>query len=650
MTRPRIIASAVAGLMLLIAYLLIHGASPELMRHERAYSLRDVMLNQAALQRDVLQARAGLLRNYDPIVRSMARLRAAADELRAAVASADVDTRRAIERPTHSLIAAMNEQEGLVERFKSSNALLQNSLSFFTHASRELAAGSEAATVMEALSNAMLRLTADPQGEAAVDVTASLDHLGRIAAQGNVHDSILALDAHGRLIVATLPTVDALVSGVLAAPIADRTAALQAAYFDIYGRAADRARLFRALLYIAAALLAGYVCYLFLRLQANARALHEAQRLQAVGTLAGGIAHEFNNILGAILGHCEMALAALKRASPARRNVEQAMTAGQRAATVIDQMLTFSRRRERQHRPFAAQPVVSEAIDLLRASLPAAIDIRADLNAGDARVDGDAAQLQQVVMNLSQNAAHAMDGRGTVAIALDTVESVERALSHGTLAAGRHIRLAVADAGTGIDAATMQRMFEPFFTTKAAGSGTGLGLPTVYGIVSAHQGAIHVASEVGAGTRFEVYLPRTQAPVPRERPEEGDVPAGHGETVLLVDDEAALVRLGEDMLASLGYEPVGFDRSAAALAAFRADPQRFDLVLTDEVMPGMSGAELAQAVHELRPELPVVLMTGYARPEEIARSGIREVIRKPLLSATIARCLARYIGNPVPSG
>jgi CheY-like chemotaxis protein len=324
------------------------------------------------------------------------------------------------------------------------------------------------------------------------------------------------------------------------------------------------------------------------------------------------------------------------------------MKAGQRAATVIDQVLTFSRRRERQHRSVVVEPVVSEAIDLLRASLPATIDIRADLEPGDTRIEADPAQLQQVVMNLCANAAQAMDGRGTVSITLEPVDaSAERPLSHGTLARGRHIRLAVTDTGQGIDGATMQRMFEPFFTTKAAGSGTGLGLPTVHGIITAHQGAIHVESALGAGTRFEVYLPRTEAPAAGAEEQVAEVPPGHGETVLLVDDEKSLVLLGEEMLAALGYEPVGYDSSTAALAAFRADPRRFDLVLTDEVMPGMTGSELAQAVHRLRPELPIVLMTGHAKPQvDRARAGIREVIRKPLLSTTIAHCLARQLAVP----
>jgi signal transduction histidine kinase/ActR/RegA family two-component response regulator len=836
MMLPRIFASGVAGLLLLLAYLLIQGASPEAARHERAYALRELALNEAALQRDVLQARAGLLRNYDPLVQSVMNLRRAVDDLRAADRQASTEVRAEIDRHTERLAEAVSNQEALVESFKSSNALLQNSLSFFMHASRQFRPADgrdrEAVTAaMGALANAMLRLTADPGANVAGEVVALLDRLDQIPVQEEWRESIRVLDAHGRLIVATLPTVDSLVSRLLAAPIAQRTRDLQAVYFGFYARALERANFFRALLYIAAAMLAAYVGYLLLRLHANARALHarvgfehliaaisahfinlpreridegverglarlaehtavdradilihgsdeggprasyawrrigadapashhdaapasnwhlsgyeqhgclhvpdveklpgssersflkgqgvrsrlsapmwyagnrvgaltldttrgikrwsaddialvrmageifataierkrieaereglearlhEAQRLQAVGTLAGGIAHEFNNILGAILGHCEMALAALAKSGRARRHVQQAMKAGQRAATVIDQVLTFSRRREPRRRPIVVEPVVAEAIELLRASLPATISIEASLNADDTRIEGDPSQLQQVVMNLCTNATQAMDGRGTIEIELEPVEApVSRPLSHGALAAGRHARLAVTDAGHGIDSATMQRMFEPFFTTKAAGSGTGLGLPTVHGIVTEHHGVINVESAAGAGTRFEVYFPQTEASAASEEAGEAATPSGHGETILLVDDEESLVSLGEEMLATLGYEPVGFHSGATALEAFRADPKRFDLALTDEVMPGMTGSELAQALHQLRPELPIVLMTGYAGPVEVDHvhaAGISEVIKKPLLTGAISQCLARHLnGGP----
>jgi CheY-like chemotaxis protein len=205
-----------------------------------------------------------------------------------------------------------------------------------------------------------------------------------------------------------------------------------------------------------------------------------------------------------------------------------------------------------------------------------------------------------------------MAGQGVIDVALDLIAlETERALSHGALAAGRYVRLTVRDSGHGMDAATLERIFEPFFTTKAVGTGTGLGLAMVHGIVSDHGGAIDVRSRPAAGSSFEAYFPQAEASPTDDDQSEAPLPHGQGETILLVDDERPLVRMGEEMLAAIGYEPVGFDQSPAALAAFRADPDRFDLVLTDEIMPEMTGTELAIALHQLRPDLPIILMTGY---------------------------------------
>ncbi len=372
--------------------------------------------------------------------------------------------------------------------------------------------------------------------------------------------------------------------------------------------------------------------------------LRHAQRMEALGTLAGGIAHDFNNILGAILGYAEMALGRLRRGSREWQHVEEVRKAGNRARDVVDRILAFSRRTDQRLRPVCMAPLLEETAGLLRAFLPPSVSLR--LSAEDAVVSGEPGRLQQVIMNLCTNAAHAMGDRGVIDVTLDLVViEAERALSHGALAAGRYVRLTVRDSGHGMESATLERIFEPFFTTKAAGAGTGLGLAMVHGIVADHGGAISVRSRPGAGSSFEVYFRQAEAPMTEGTSAEPLPPLGRGETILIVDDERPLVLLCEEMVATLGYEPVGFDSSLRALAAFRSDPQRFDLVLADEMMPGMSGTELAATVHDVRPDLPIILMTGYggSMGAPVKRQGVREVLIKPLQSADIAEAIRRHL-------
>ena len=375
--------------------------------------------------------------------------------------------------------------------------------------------------------------------------------------------------------------------------------------------------------------------------------LRQSQKLKAIGTLAGGIAHDFNNLLGAILGYGEMAVAALPGESRPRYYVQQVMTAGRRAKGVVDQILTFSRRGSNERRSLLLEPLVRETLELLRASLSASIVMHLRLEAEDATVLGDPTELHQVVMNLCTNAAQAMQGSGRLEVALDTIVNTQAlALSHGTLAAGPYVRLTVRDTGAGMDEATLERIFDPFFTTKEVGGGTGLGLSMVHGIVANHGGAMNIRSKPGEGSSFEVCFPCAQGCAASETETDAPIPRGRGETIMLVDDEQPLVLLGEEILAALGYEPVGFNDSQQALKSFRANPQRFDLVLTDEVMPELTGTQLATELHQLRPGLPVILMTGYSGPilmERVHQVGIREILKKPLQARDMAESIARHL-------
>jgi CheY-like chemotaxis protein len=289
--------------------------------------------------------------------------------------------------------------------------------------------------------------------------------------------------------------------------------------------------------------------------------------------------------------------------------------------------------------------VVEETLELLEPSLPAEIRLARKLAGGNAAVMGDATRLHQVAMNLCTNAVKAMPSGGTLRVTLQCVVITEgRPVTRGSVAAGPYVLLTVSDTGIGIPSAVLERIFEPFFTTKGVGEGTGLGLSLIDGIVHDLGGAIAHTTQQGQGTTFTIWLPVAgEAAVPVAQPST-ELSSGNGETVMVVDDEQALVALCEEMLAGLGYEPVGFESSGAALAAFRRTPERFDLVLTDENMPGFTGTELTRELRQVRPDIPVVLMTGYAGAQLAARAaavGIHEVLRKPLQRRDLSEALAR---------
>jgi PAS domain S-box-containing protein len=375
------------------------------------------------------------------------------------------------------------------------------------------------------------------------------------------------------------------------------------------------------------------------RLEAS---LMQASKLEALGTLAGGIAHDFNNILGAILGYGEMAQSEAAQGSALRRYVDSVMSAGQRAKSLVARILAFSRSGLGQRLAVHVQSVVTEALDLLSTSLPDDVRLERNLAAGDAAVIGDPTQIHQVVLNLGTNAIHAMKTGGTLTVRLDVITiAAPVTLVTGAIDRGEYVRLAVSDTGLGIEPNLRDRIFDPFFTTKGVGVGTGLGLSLVHGIAADLGGGVNVLSEPGRGTTFDVYLP-CSGRVTRVEPEREALPLGNGETVMLVDDEEVLVRLGEEMIARLGYEPVGYTSPAEALQAFQANPQRFDVVLSDETMPGMTGSQLAQAIRSIRADVPILLMSGYAAAPLAARAadiGASEVLNKPLVARDMARSL-----------
>jgi PAS domain S-box-containing protein len=376
--------------------------------------------------------------------------------------------------------------------------------------------------------------------------------------------------------------------------------------------------------------------------------LRQSQKMEAMGTLAGGIAHDFNNILGAILGYGELAQQQSAPDTPLRRYIDNVMHAAGRAKALVDRILGFSRSGLGERVPVNVQSVIEETLELLAASLPPDIRLEKTLIAGDAALIGDSTHLHQVAMNLCTNAVHAMEHGGILKVHLERVDLTEaQSVSRGTLSPGPYVHLVIRDTGVGIPPDVVERIFDPFFTTRGVGKGTGLGLSMVHGIVIDLGGAIDVKSSMGEGTSFEIWLPvTTEVGKPATTTAARELPRGRGETVMIVDDEPALVALAEEMLAGLGYEPVGFESSRLALQAFRANLRRFDLVLTDEAMPELVGTELAREIRLLRPDVPIILMSGHGgAPLEhrAAAIGVREVLHKPLQRVDLAESLARAL-------
>jgi signal transduction histidine kinase len=807
-------AASAALVVLLLTWLSLRALNPEAELFDVALAELDhFTMIENALYRDVFSARAGMLRNYDPLVREIAALRICRDRLRQA-ATMDHETAAAIER----LAVSVDRQEELVEKFKSDNALMHNSLSFFGRFS----VGAKAPDLEPLISGAaaaMLNLTLDTSDVAARDVQNRLDELDKRAALSSQSDVVAPLLAHGRLLHDLLPAVDRALETMRAVPRKQQQDILRTLLMTRQAETRTSARQYRELLYGASLLLVAFLVYLGVQLKARAKALQrraafehviaaismrfinaqpqtigaeidraladmalcigsdrayfvlsgteprlhvwhkpafslppswpesalelalranctvdgivhvpriprmsrgefkskllteglggfacavnvdkdgravmlgfeavgrpclitslgelsllrmaldtivyavgrhametertrlearlqQARRMEKIGTLTSGIAHNFNNILGGILGHSEVMEEHLGPDARLGRNLGAIRRGAERARDLVDQILVFGQRRDVRRRALSATSLVTETASLLAVSLPQGIELTIQESRMAAIVSGESAQLQQVILNLCNNAAQAMENGGRIEIATEVREVTEaRSVTHDELHPGRYVCIVVTDSGQGMDQATLARIFEPFFTTRAAGNG--LGLATVREIVREHGGAINVQSSPGKGSRFEIWLPSTESPVSLLPATAPVTQVGNGETVMLVTSDATRLLRDEETLAALGFEPVGFSAAGAALAACRARPDRFDALIIGHFGSTMSSLEIAGALHEVAPHLPIILATKSSEEigaDRLVGTGIADVVHWPIIAAEVAAALTQ---------
>jgi len=373
----------------------------------------------------------------------------------------------------------------------------------------------------------------------------------------------------------------------------------------------------------------------------------QAQKMEAIGTLAGGIAHDFNNILSIILGYTALAQEDAPPDSLFASDLEQVLKAGNRATDLVQQILAFSRQTEIERIPLQLQSLVKEGLKMLRSSIPTTIGIREDIDSQCGVVLADPTQVNQILMNLCTNANHAMEENGGILTITLTNAHIDRgncqlALNIGP---GDYVELIVSDSGSGIGPDVLDKIFDPYFTTKEVGKGTGLGLAIIHGIIVDYGGAITVESEPGQGTTFHVYFPVVAQEELSRLTDAEKVSVGH-ERILFIDDEEFLVEMGREMLRRLGYRVTARRNSLDALATFQHDPDAFDVVITDQTMPGMTGADLARHMLQIRPDIPIILCTGYSNriDEQMAKSlGIKEFALKPLTKDTLSSLLRKVL-------
>ncbi len=381
--------------------------------------------------------------------------------------------------------------------------------------------------------------------------------------------------------------------------------------------------------------------------------LQQAQKMEAIGTLAGGIAHDFNNILFPMLGFAEILKEDIPRESPLHNHISEILKAALRARELVRQILTFSRQAEHEVRPLRLQPILKEVVKLLGASIPKTIDIQTQINPDCGFVSADPTQIHQIIMNLATNAYHAMQvSGGQLTIKLNQMEMASKPLGVDVLSPGTYALLQVIDSGEGIKKQDLDKVFDPYFTTKSKDKGTGLGLSVVQGIVKTFHGDIQIYSEPGRGTQVNVYLPvlKTVSDTKKTEPER-PIPGGN-ERLLLVDDEEAIVRMEKEMLERLGYQVVSRTQSVEALAVFKADPDAFDLILTDMTMPKMTGIGLAEQIKQINPDTPIILCTGFSDQIDQAscnRMGIQAYVIKPVVTRVMAETIRSVLDGGTPA-
>jgi len=375
--------------------------------------------------------------------------------------------------------------------------------------------------------------------------------------------------------------------------------------------------------------------------------LTQALKMEAIGTLAGGIAHDFNNILFPMFGYLEMMLEDVPKESPLRGHLVEVFSGAKRARDLIKQILTFSRQSDHERKPLETQRVIKEALKLIKSSLPTTIEISKDIQKDCGLVLAEPTQIHQIVMNLCTNAYHAMEEKGgKLAITLKEVELAAKDFKDPAMIPGPHVCLTVADTGPGMEQSIIDRIFDPYFTTKEEGKGSGLGLAVIHGIVKNHGGDISVYSEPGKGAEFKVYLP-----VIKKQKEtakfETDTPIQKGtERILLVDDQDLIVDMERQMLERLGYHITARTSSIEALEAFRANPDKFDLVITDMTMPNMTGDKLAGEMIKIRTDIPIILCTGFSEmmSQERAESlGLKGFLMKPVVLKELSSVIRKVL-------